>query len=156
MPLRVIRFALLASVVLLCTACYTYVPSGNAPASGREVAIVLTDKGRVALSDRVGPEIDQLRGRLMSSTDTSVVLSMSESVSLRGVSAKWTDEVVTLSRDHFGSVRIKELSRGRTAVAAGVAGAAVVLVILNRTIGLGSDGVTQEPSDPRPMVRLRI
>lgn len=140
--------ARLAGLVLLCTACYTYAPSGTTPVSGSEVAIVLTDKGRVALNERVGPEMDQLRGRLLSNTDTSVAISMRESITLRGVSAKWTDEAITVHRDHVGSLRIRELSKARSSIVAGAVGAAAVFLIINRGIGLGSERVIPDPSLP--------
>lgn len=148
MPFRVVRLACLTGTLLLSTACYTYVPGRTMPVAGSEVAVVLTDRGRIALNDRVGPEMDELRGRLMSSSDSNVVISMTESVSLRGVSAKWTDEVLSLHREHFGSLRIKELSKGRTMVTAGAATAATVFLIFNSGIVTGSDGVISEPSVP--------
>jgi hypothetical protein len=148
MSFRVARLACLAGTLLLNTACYMYAPSSTAPAAGSEVAVVLTDKGRIALNDRVGPEMDELRGRLMSSSDTNVVISITESVTLRGVSAKWTDEVLPLSREYFGSLRVKEFSKGRSTVTAGAATAAAVFLILNRGIVTGSDGTIGEPSTP--------
>jgi len=144
----VIRLATAVVAVLGVTGCYTYVPPTTAPFAGSEVSVVLTDRGRVALGERVGPEMDQLRGRLLSSTDSTVVVSMRESVTLRGVSAKWTDEVLTLSREHFGSIRIRTLSRGRTSAVAGGAGAAAVLLVVNGVVNTGGSKVDQEPSKP--------
>ncbi len=150
MLLRLVHFGCLTGTLLLTTACHTYVPNSAAPASGTEVAVVLTDKGRAALADRVGPEMDELRGRLMSSTDSSVIISMTQSLTLRGVSATWTDEVLTVSREHFGSLRTKVLSRGRTSVLAGVAGASAVFLVLTRGILTDPERVTSEPSIPPP------
>ena len=150
MSSRVFHPACLIGTLLLTTACYTYVPGNAAPVTGTEVTVLLTDKGRAALSDRVGPEMDELRGRLMSGTDSSVVISMTESVTLRGVSATWTDEVLTVSREHFGSLRTKVLSRGRTSVLAGVAGASAVFLVLTRGILTDSERATSEPSIPPP------
>jgi len=141
-----VKLAVVAGALTLCTGCYTYVPSSTAPVAGSEVSVILTDRGRVALNDRVGPEMDQLRGRLVSSTDSSVTLSMRESVSLRGVSANWTDEVLTLARDHFGSVRLKQLSRGRTTALAGGFGAALAAVVLSSSLVGGTSNT--DPSTP--------
>lgn len=143
---RAVTLAGVVGALSLCTGCYTYVPMTSAPAAGSEVAVILTDRGRVALNDRVGPEMDQLRGRLVSSTDSSVTLSMKESVSLRGVSANWTDEVLTLTRDHFGSLRLKQLSRGRTAAAVGGVGAALAAVVLSGDLIGGTSNT--DPSTP--------
>ena len=148
MTVRVAHLVCLTGSLMLTTACYTYVPSGVAPATGAEVTVVLTDKGRAALSDRVGPEMDELRGRLMSSTDSSVVLSMTQSVTLRGVSATWTDEVLTVSREHFGSLRTKALSRGRTSVLAVASLAAAVFIVINRGILTASERTISDPTTP--------
>jgi len=148
MSSRVFHPACLIGTLLLTTACYTYVPGSAAPATGTEVTVLLTDKGRAALSDRVGPEMDELRGRLMSGTDSSVVISMTESVTLRGVSATWTDEVLTVSREHFGSLRIKALSRGRTSVVAGLASAAAVFLVLSSGLLTDSERAISDPINP--------
>jgi hypothetical protein len=138
----------LAALLCVGAACHSYVPALSAPLPGSEVAVVLTDKGRVALSDRIGPEIDQLRGRLVSGTDSTITLSMHESLSLRGTAIKWTDEVLSLSRVDFGSIRLKQLSKARSSAVAGTFGAAALFFVLNG--GFGNDGtrVDQDPSKP--------
>lgn len=141
-----VTLAGLTGMLALCTGCYTYMPAPSAPVVGSEVAVILTDRGRVALNDRVGPEMDELRGRLVSSTDSTVTLSMMESVSLRGVSANWTAEVLTLGRDHFGSIRLKQFSRGRTSVVAGGFAAAMAMVVLTTSLVGGNSNTT--PSTP--------
>lgn len=145
---RAARLAGFAGMLMLATGCYTYVPAITAPVPGTEVAVVLTDRGRIALNDRVGPAIDELRGVLTSSTDSAVGLSMRESISLRGESAKWTDEPIVLSRDHFGSIRIRQLSRGRTGAMAGAFGGAVAFFVI--TGGFGDDGrkIGSDPTTP--------
>ncbi len=144
----VARRAIAMVAVLGVTGCYTYVPTTTAPVAGADVSVALTDRGRVALGERVGPEMDQLRGRLMSSNDSSVVVSMSESVTLRGVSTKWTDEVLTLNRDYFGSIRTRILSRGRTGAVAGGLGAAAVILVVNGVVNSGGSKVNQDDSKP--------
>lgn len=142
------RFATALVAVFGVTGCYTYVPTTTAPTAGADVSVVLTDRGRVALGDRVGTEMDQLHGRLVSSTDSSVVVSMSESVTLRGISAKWTDELVTLNRDSFGSIRTKTFSRGRTTVTAAGIGAAAAILIVSGAVNTGGSKVIQDDSKP--------
>jgi hypothetical protein len=141
-----VRLAGLAGAMALCTGCYTYAPLSASPVPGSEVAVILTDRGRVALNDRVGPEMDELRGRLVSRTDSTVTLSMMESVSLRGVSASWTDEVLTLRGDDYGSIRLKQLSRGRSTVLAAGFAAAMTLVVMTSSLVGGDSNTT--PSTP--------
>ena len=141
-----VRLAGVAGALALCAGCYTYVPTSTAPAAGSEVSVIMTDRGRVALNERVGPGIDQLRGLLTSSTDSSVTLSMKETVSLRGVSAYWSNEPITLMREHFGSLRLKHLSRGRTAAVAAGFGAALAAVVLSSSLlGSSSDAPPVTP-----------
>jgi len=147
---RVAHRVCLTGTLLLTAACYTYAPGNPAPAGGSEVAVVLTDKGRAALTDRVGPEMDELRGRLISSSDSSVVISMSEAVTLRGISTTWTDEVLTVSREHFSGLRTKALSRGRTSLFAGAASAAALFLVINGGLGSGSEKATSETGTPPP------
>jgi hypothetical protein len=141
-----VRLAVLSGAMTLSTGCYTYAPMSTSAVQGSEVAVILTDRGRVALIDRVGPEMDELRGRLVSRTDSTVTLAMMESVSLRGVSANWTDEVITLRDDHYGSIRLKQFSRGRTTVLAGGFAAAMAVVVLTSSLVGGNSNTT--PSTP--------
>jgi hypothetical protein len=145
---RMTRLAGLAGAMLISTGCYSYVPVFNAPSTGTEVSVALTDKGRAALGDRVGPEMDQLRGVLTETTDSSLSLSMRETVSLRGVSAKWDNEPVTLHRDFVSTMRLRTFSRGRSAVVAGTFGAAAALFVISGGFGDDSRKVENEPSKP--------
>lgn len=139
----------MAGVMLLATGCYSYAPAlSTTPAPGTEVAVILTDRGRIALNERVGPEMDQLRGRLVSSSDSNLTIAMTESVSLRGVEATWTDERISLARDHISTVRVRAFSRGRTAVVATSISAATVLFIATSGFGILDSGVKQDPTTP--------
>jgi hypothetical protein len=142
------RGSVLTALLVTGVGCHSYVPVVSAPAPGSEVSVFLTDKGRVALNERVGPEIDQLRGKLVSRTDSGITLSMQESLSLRGNAVKWTDEVLVLSQQDFGGMRLKQLSKARSTAVAGTFGAAAIVFVLSG--GFGNDGtrVDQEPSKP--------
>lgn len=145
---RATRCAGVGAMLLSVAGCYTYAPPVSAPAPGAEVAVVLTDRGRAALGERIGPEIDQLRGRLVSSNDTSVTVAMRESVTLRGVSAAWGDEQLTVSREQLATVRVKALSKGRTGVLAGTMGAVLGFFVINGGFDIGGRNVGSDPSTP--------
>lgn len=142
------RGALLLGMLSSVVGCYSYRPITTTPQPGADVSLVLTDRGRVALGERVGPEIDQLRGRVVRASETEVTLSMSESVTLRGTSQNWAGEPMPVQRELYGSARQKSLSRGRTALAAGVAGAAVLYLILRSTFDDDSPKIETDPSRP--------
>jgi hypothetical protein len=145
---RAARHAGLMGALMLGTGCYSYVPSTAAPAAGAEVAVFLTDRGRAAVGDRVGPEMDQLRGRLLSSSSDSLIIAMLESVTLRGESTKWGEERIAVNRDHIGSIRTKQFSRARSSIVAGSVGAATVVFVVASGLGIGGRNINTDPSTP--------
>jgi hypothetical protein len=130
------------------TGCYSYarVDSTSAPV-GAEVATEITDRGRVALADSLGPSPRRLEGRLVSSSDSSITLALTAVRSLRGERTNWTGERITLQRSSFDGLSQRQLNKGRSALAGVlVVGAAVVLAL---TLGItgGGDG---DPSERVP------
>jgi len=139
---------LIAISVLATSACYSYVPVTVSPVPGQEVALVITDRGRVALNERVGPDVDEIRGTLVDKTDSSYMLTMSEAVTLRRASTKWTGESVSVPITLVSGVREKRLSRTRSWLAAGGATAVVVAFIATRSFLVGNSSVDIDPSKP--------
>lgn len=141
--------AVLSLLSLFATgACYSYVPVTGTPAPGQELALVITDRGRAALSERVGPELDQLRGTLVTRNDSSYTLAMKQAVTLRRVSNTWTGESLTVSSSLVGSVRERRLDRGRSWLLAASATAAVVAFIATRSFLDGNRNIETDPSTP--------
>jgi hypothetical protein len=136
------------AMVLSTSACYSYVPVTGAPVPGTEVALVVTDRGRVALGERVGPEIDELRGTLVGKTDSSYTLTMKQAVTLRRTSATWTGESLSVSSAFIGGVRERRFSRSRSWLLAGGATAALVAFIATRSFLDGNSSVETDPSKP--------
>ena len=143
------RPAALGALALL-TGCHTYVPVMQAPAPGTDVALVLTDRGRAALGERIGPEVDQLRGTLESASDSSVTLAVTQSLSLRGLSQGWTGERITVSRDQLAGLRVRQLDKGRTALAVLTAGVGVGLLTTFGFAGAGGSGESGGTLPPGP------
>lgn len=144
------RAAAILSVmsVMFTGACYSYVPVTGTPVPGQELALTVTDRGRVALNERVGPEVDELRGTLVSRSDSSYTLAMKQTVTLRRATSTWTGESLSVSSSLVGSVREKRLSRGRSWLLAGGATAAVVAFIATRSFLDGNTNVETDPSKP--------
>ena len=141
--------ALIAIALLVpqLTACYQYVPvvTTQLP-SGTRVSLGLTDPGRVALADAVGPGVQRIEGQLLNTTDTAVVVSVLavQHVDL-GVPVKWRGERVAISRNFVSDVREWRLSKSKSWLLAGfvVAGAIAASTIAIK--GFGGD-----PGDDRP------
>lgn len=133
-----------AALLLLpqVTGCYRYVPvTAAVPSPGAEVALGISDRGRVALAGQVGPGARRLHGRLVHAPDSTYVVGLS-SVEYLGAAtpAKWSGEVISVSRDYVTDIRERRFSRGRSWLAAGIlavlAAAATTLAIT----GFGSEG----------------
>ncbi len=139
---------LIGAVVIGAAGCSSYAPLTSAPVPGADVALLLTDRGRAAIGDRVGPEMDQLRGRVVALTADSVTIAIAETVTLRGVSAKWSDEQFVLHRDNIGSVRTRTFSRARSSILAGTIGAATTVFIVSGGFGLIDRKIETDPSKP--------
>jgi hypothetical protein len=125
------------------TGCYTYVPAGQGGfTAGARVAYTLTDRGRVALADQVGPGALRVEGTLAENTGSSYVLRMSSVRTIDGATARWGGERVTIGHDLVANSFERKLSRTRTAVAAGVAIVGITAFVLTRNLnlfGIGQD-----------------
>lgn len=158
-PRRAIR-ATAALLLLLppLTGCYTYVPvASSAVPPGTEVTMAVTDRGRVALTDAIGPGVRRIGGSVMSSTDSSVVLAVRsvQHIDL-GVPVRWDGERVEVSRDFVSEIREKRLSRTRTGFMIGLAllgavGASAIVID-----GFGSDPDGTKPDDGEQPQTIRI
>ena len=140
----------LTLMVMLATqsGCYTYAPAAREFAPGTRVAYALTDRGRVAVADRVGPGVLRVEGTLLQSTGSEYVLAMSRVRTLDGSVARWGGERVTIAHDDVASSFERRLSKPRTALALGAAAVGIAAFALTRSLiasgfGLGDrDGGT--------------
>lgn len=134
-----------ASVAVLAAsqACYNYVPVETAPV-GEEVALTMSDRGRVTLADRFGPGLSEIQGRLVGMQDSNFIVNVNRVSHITGSSALWAGEQSRINRDLVGAVRIRRLSVARTAALAAVT-AAGLAVFTARSLSGG--GTETPPSD---------
>jgi hypothetical protein len=123
------RIAPLCAAAL--AACYTYVPitPEATPASGETVALAITDAGRVGLSERFGPGLMRVEGRLTTSPAQEYALHVHRVAFIGAPASRWSGELVRIDRGFVGSVMQRKLSRGRTAFAVGAVALALGVVI---------------------------
>jgi hypothetical protein len=115
--------------------CYTYTEPGEvSPEVGRTFAFDLTDQGRAALSDRIGPGTDRIEGDLVGLTDTAYRVRVARVVDIRGKVVGWSGEEVSFGREYVGTLRERRKSPVRTGIAIGMLGAGVVAVIAIATL----------------------
>ncbi len=142
---RAARWSMLV-LMIGSTGCYANRPLYGVPDPEKDVRVQINDRGRVGLEDRLGPEVDVIRGEVARTTDTTVTIRVSQVTTIRQETTRWTGETVTLRREHVRSMEERRFSRGRTAVAVGASALAVGLFFLTRDLfGFGGDDASRIP-----------
>jgi hypothetical protein len=130
---------------VLTVGCYSLQPAmGPAPKNGDQVAFQVTDAGRVFLGGAMGPEIDQVEGRLLDSENGEYVLGVTSVKTLRGGVQVWSGERVRIEKQYVARMYERKFSKGRT-VALGVVAAGGMVLLFDRNLAVfGGD----RPSPP--------
>jgi hypothetical protein len=103
------------------------------------LSVTLTDSGTDRLWRYLGPDVEALRGRLLTLDDTMYTMSVS-AVDLRhGTTLGWKGERVVVKRDLVAEVSERRFSLGRSALASGITAAAFALTLeAFKVLGIGS------------------
>jgi hypothetical protein len=129
----------IASTVVWTSGCYTYaVKPVSDIGQNATVAIDVNDVGRVALDQRVGPEVKKVEGKVVQHSDSSVQLLVSRVTLLNGATEEWQGQELSLRAQDIKSLTQKTFSRSRTALFVGAVAVGFVATIL----GLKFLGVT--------------
>lgn len=116
------------TVVALLTlqGCYVYTPVyTSAPPTGESVVLNISDRGRVALGERLGPGVISIRGRVNSVAEEQLSLNVASVGYISGETSLWSGEAMSLSREYVSHVQVRKLSKSRTWM---VVGATTVVV----------------------------
>ena len=130
-----VGFALVGS-----SACYRYVPvEPGALPSGTEVAVDLSSTGSANVRPSLGDFATRLEGRVTEADASGITLLLS-SVQRRGEvqPSTWNGESIKLASADIAGMKTRQLSRGRTTVAAVALGAASVglVIAIAKAVGL--------------------
>lgn len=138
--------ALWAAALALQLGCYSYLPVQSAPpvAAGAEVAVVLNDRGRALLSERVGAATDRVEGRLGAVEGGVVSVAVSRVTDLRGNTVAWSGETVRIPQDGVLGFRPRKVSKVKTAL---LVGAVALSLVLSLRVSLDIFGT---PETDRP------
>jgi hypothetical protein len=154
------RFGALVGVAVLVPvlqACYTYGPlTTPAPSVGETFEFEVSDRGRVELSERFGPGLTEIEGRLVANENSQYVINVFRVSHLNGQTAQWSGETTRINQALVGNVRGRRLSRGRTALAAGTATVAVVAILASRGLLGHWTGDPETPGEEEPPISTRI
>lgn len=151
---RLVRAGTLAGALGLSTGCYTTRPILGIPDAGTPVVAALNDRGRVAMADSLGQNVERVEGTAVRRQgDSSVVLAVSRVRFISGDETRWSGEQLTFRMSSLRGFEERRFSRARTGALVGLAVGAVVAFVVTRQLvsgGSGGDrdggGTTQPPA----------
>jgi hypothetical protein len=142
--------ALAGSVMLFNVGCYTYRPMvESGPQPGQRVSLELSDQGRAALGDQLGPGVVTVEGTLQGIQGGQYVLGVSRVTTISSGAANWGGERVRIPIGDVARSQLRTFSRGRTALLVGVVVAGLTAFIVTRSL-TGGGTIPGTPSSPPP------
>ena len=132
-------------MALLLQGCYETLPlqQGSPPASVG-VQLILNDKGRVAVGDRLGSAVEKIEGTITAQNSDSYTIAVTQVYQIGGNSSKWNGEAVTIAKDGTDGFRIHRFNQTRTVVLAVAIVVAVTVFLV--TVGLKAGGTGDSSS----------
>ena len=150
---RAVALLLMGSLTIGCFSSQPIV--SNPLPAGTQVVLQLTDAGRVAMSDAIGPSVDAVEGRLVSRDSAEWTLAVSMLQMLRGGQQVWSGERLTIRSEHVAVASERRFSRSRTAiVSAVVAGVIIAAVKGGLAAGNPHGDDTKIPPDSAATTRI--
>jgi hypothetical protein len=129
------------SALLLGSAagCYTYAPLPTPnPAPQTQVAVVLSDEGRVGAGPVMGPGVARIEGALVGSSDSEYILRIAGVTDIRGRESRWSGESIALRRTWVGNAYERRFSKARTYGLVGLLTAGFATFVVTRHLfGIG-------------------
>lgn len=131
--------------------CYSYLPVQSAPPAGKDtdrVAIVVNDRGRVLLADRVGPLVEQIEGRIDKRENGSITMAVYRVKDVRGDYSSWTGEPVQIPDEAVLGYRPRKISKFKTALFIGAVAGLIVATLRTSFDIFGLPPSERAPTDP--------
>lgn len=102
-------------IVVSSAGCYTLEPAGGVtPEVGTGAAFDINDAGRVALGGAMGPEIDQIEGKVLSKDGPDYTVGVTAVHLLRGGTQIWHGESVRINSSYVNTMYLRRFSAGKT------------------------------------------
>jgi hypothetical protein len=145
---RHVTVAVWSWTLVLQIGCFSRGPIQTAPPPvAEQVSIVVNDRGRSLLTDRVGPILQRIDGRLVKRQNGEVTIAVSQVVDLRGNSTTWTGEEVTIPEDAITGYQPRKFSKWKTFLLVGAVVAGIAATIAGALDIFGSPR-SESPGDP--------
>jgi hypothetical protein len=120
--------------------CYTYrpLPPLLEPAPQTQVALVLSDQGRVGAGPIMGSGIARVEGSVIGATDSEYLLRIAGVTDIRGRESHWSGERVSLRRSWVDNAYERRFSKPRTYALVGALAAGFATIVVTRHLfGIG-------------------
>jgi hypothetical protein len=129
------RARYLAPVLCVLCACYESVPIELARVQpGAKIRISLTDAGADSLARYLGPGVETIDGKLISTSDSGVSLSVTSVAMRSGQDQFWKGETVVIPRYSLGTVLARRVNKPKSLL---LGGAFVVALATLKLAGVG-------------------
>jgi hypothetical protein len=139
---------LCAAALALQVGCYTYLPlQTSVPATGKRIAVLLNDRGRFALGDKLGAAVDKIDGLLVGVDSAGIALEVYRTKDLRGNEAAWTGERVYVPKESITGFQERQFSKRRTFLLVGSMVGAVLASALLVNLNVFGGFSHEEPGD---------
>ena len=125
------------------------------PDPGTVIGLDITDAGRVALGGAMGPEIDQVEGKLIAKDTAGYLVGVTSLHLLRGGEQVWHGEQVQIKKEYVSSVYQRRFSPSRSAALAAVGIGAVALIASRSIFPSGSINQPMLPDSSGTSIRRR-
>ena len=134
------RARYLAPVLCVLCACYESVPIELARVQpGTKIRISLTDAGADSLARYLGPGVETIDGKLISTSETGVSLSVTSVAMRSGQDQFWKGETVVIPRYSLGTVLARKVNKPKSLLLGGVIVVALASLKLSGVAG-GNSG----------------
>ena len=146
------RLATLALAATALAGCYEYVPVSTVPTGKPQVVeVLLNERGRADLVNRLGPDVLSFVGALEGKRDSTLSIRVQEVTYISRSTVQWSGEPMNVTDGQVRDVRARRVARGKTVLAiASSIGVAVVFVLTRTLTGGGTplEGGSPPPSQP--------
>lgn len=125
--------------------CYSYLPMQSAPPPENTpvVALMIGDRGRTLIGERVGSLVEQIEGRIIRRDSAQITMQVHKVIDVRGNHSTWTGEEVVIPNEAVMGYRTRKLSKLKTAL---LVGGGIVALVLTLGRSLDIFGVPVEGS----------
>lgn len=130
------------------TACYSYVPVRSTPRPGAQVTLEVTDEGRVALNEKIGPGVVKLEGTFAGLEGEDLLVDASAATQLRGYVSELGGVRVRLARRHVTRIDQRQFSKGRSLLVVGGVVAIIAGFFASKISGRSTPGDKEPGGGP--------